>query len=108
MVLSKFVEDNPKTAHQSEAVFQPDQRAAIEPEEVFGQVAEVALPEWPREPVRHAKRALETGKRTVVGRLTMVKSGCEDLDRDPHRLSAWSVARDSGPLLRRRALTPSG
>ena len=44
MVLSARAQDaDLQTAHQSEAVFEADHRAAIEAEKVFGQVAEVVL-----------------------------------------------------------------
>ena len=47
-----------RARHDAEAVLEPDLRAAVEAEEVLGQVAEVALAERTREAVGDAERAL--------------------------------------------------
>ena len=57
--VARAVDADLQAAHQAEAVFQPDLRAGVEPEEILEQVAEVALSQRPAEAVGHAKRALE-------------------------------------------------
>ena len=47
-----------RAAHDAEAILETDLRTAVEAEQVSGEVAEVALSERPREPVRDPEGAL--------------------------------------------------
>jgi hypothetical protein len=66
-------------AHETEAVLEPDLRARVEAEEVRGQIAEIALSERPPNRWVTRKALLNFGSRSVVGRFTTTKSGCERL-----------------------------
>src|SRR5688572_4055767 len=59
LVAARAEQPRLEPAHQAEAILEPDDCAVVEPEQIVGDVAKVALAERPGKPVRHPERALE-------------------------------------------------
>jgi hypothetical protein len=66
---------NLATRNDSETVFKADLRARVHPEEVGGQVAEIAAAKRPRETMSDTERAAELRQSQAVGSAINVKSG---------------------------------